>query len=152
MDDFVSMGERSKVITRKYQAVKRLELMERRLAIKPDQATAYDNQMKEMKILRFARKFSEEEIKNYKGPVHYISHHKSTPVPIVFNSSLVYQGHILNDYWKKGPDLLNNLFGVVLRFIEKEVAISSDISKMYHRVLIVSYVWGNFETSRDPDV
>ena len=64
------MGERSKVITRKYQAVKRLELMERRLAIKPDQTTAYDNQMKEMEILRFARKFSEEEMKNYKGPVH----------------------------------------------------------------------------------
>ena len=150
----------------KYQAVKRLELMERRLAKKPDQATAYDNQMKEMETLKFARKLSKEEMENYKGPVHYISHHavvrpekKSTPVRIVFNSSSVYQGHKLNDYWKKGPDLLNNLFGVVLRFREKEVAISGDISKMYHRVLIPErdqhvhrYVWRNFETSRDPDV
>ena len=119
-----------------------------------------------METLKFARKLSKEEMENYKGPVHYISHHavvrpekKSTPVRIVFNSSSVYQGHKLNDYWKKGPDLLNNLFGVVLRFREKEVAISGDISKMYHRVLIPErdqhvhrYVWRNFETSRDPDV
>ena len=75
----------------KYQAVKRLELIEHRLAKRPDQATAYDNQMKEMETLKFARKLSEEEMENYKGPVHYISHHamvrpekKSTPVHIVF--------------------------------------------------------------------
>ncbi len=98
---------------------------------------------KEMEALNFARKLSEEEMKNYKGPVHYISHHavvrpekKSTPVRIVFNSSSVYQGHKLNDYWKKGLDLLNNLFGAVLRLREKEVAISGDISKMYHGALI----------------
>ena len=36
----------------------------------------------------------------------------------------------------KGPDLLNNLFGVVLRFREREVAVVGDISKMYHRILI----------------
>ena len=109
----------------KCQAVKRLELMERRLAKKPDQATAYDNQMKEMETLKFTRKLSKEEMENYKGAVHYISHHavvrpekKSTPVRIVLNSSSVYKGHKLNDYWKKGPDLLNNLFGVVLRFRE----------------------------------
>ena len=150
----------------KYQAVKRLELIERLLAKRPDQATAYDNQMKEMETLKFARKLSEEEMENYKGPVHYISHHavvrpekKSTPVRIVFNSSSVYQGHKLNYYWRKRPDLLNDLFRVVLRFREKDVAISGDISKMYHRVLIPErdqhvhrYVWRNFETSRDPDV
>ena len=59
----------------KHQAVKRLESMERRLARNPDQATAYDNQMKEMEEMKFARKLSDEEMKNYQGPVHYISHH-----------------------------------------------------------------------------
>ena len=39
-----------------YQAVKQLELMELRLAKKPGQATAYDNQMNEMETLRFVRK------------------------------------------------------------------------------------------------
>ena len=83
------------------------------------------------------KSYSEEEIKTHEGPVHYIAHHevlrpekKSTPVRIVFNSSASYQGHKLNDYWLKGPDLLNNLFGVVLRLRENEVAVSGDISKM----------------------
>ena len=102
-------------------------------------------------------------MENYKGPVHYISHQavlrpelkKSTPVRIVFNSSCVYQGNRLNDYWKKEPDLLYNLFGVVLRFREKKVAVNDDISKMYHRVLIPErdqhvhrFVWRNLETER----
>ena len=97
--------------------------------------------MKEMTELNFSRKLSGVELKSYKGPVHYIAHHavirpdkKSTPIRIVFNSSSSYQGHRLNDYWLKGPDLLNNLFGVILRFRENEVALSADISKMYHRI------------------
>ena len=59
----------------------------------------------------------------------------------------------------KGPDLLNNLFGVVLRFREREVALVGDISKMYHRILIPGrnqqvhrFLWRNHETSREPDV
>ena len=105
-------------------------------------------------------------MKNNKGPVHYIPHHavispekKSTPVCVVFNSFSVFQGHKLNDYWMKGP-LLNNLFGVVLRFREKEVALVGDLSKMmYHRILIPErdqhvhrFLWRNLETSREPDV
>ena len=150
----------------KNQAVKRLKSTERRLLKYPDQATAYDNQMVEMEEMKFARKLTNEEIENYKDPVHYISHHavlrpekKSIPVRIVFNSSSVYQGNRLNDNWKKGSDLLNNLFGVVLRFREKEVAVSDDISKMYHRVLIQErdqhvhcFVWRNLKTKREPDV
>ena len=147
-------------------ALKRLEGTERRLKSNPDQAKAYDEQMTEMVEMNFCRKLSENEVKNYKGPVPYIPHHavirpekKSTPVRIVFNSSSVFQGHKLNDYWMKGPDLLNNLFGVVLRFREKEVALVGDISKMYHRILIPErdqhvhrFLWRNLETSRDPDV
>ena len=150
----------------KVQALKRLETTERRLQKNPDQAVAYNEQMVEMEKMKFARKLSKEEIDNYEGPVHYISHHavirpekRSTPVRIVFNSSSVFQGSRLNDYWNKGPDLLNNLFGVVLRFREKEVAISGDISKMYHRVLVPEkdqhvhrFLWRNMETEKEPDV
>ena len=116
--------------------------------------------------MMFARKLSDEEINSYEGPVHYIAHHavirpekRSTPVRIVFNSSSVFQGSRLNDYWNKGPDLLNNLFGVVLCFREKEVAISGDISKMYHCVLVPQkyqhvhhFLWRNMETEREPDI
>ena len=122
--------------------------------------------MKEMTELNFSRKLSGVELESYKGPVHYIAHHavirpdkKSTPIRIVFNSSSSYQGHRLNDYWLKGPDLLNNLFGVILHFRENEVALSTDISKMYHRILVPErdqhvhrYLWRDMETNREPDV
>ena len=147
-------------------ALKRLEGTERRLKSNLNQAKAYEEQMTEMVKMNFCRKLSEDEVRNYKGPVHYIPHHavirpekKITPVRIVFNSSSVFQGHKLNDYWMKGPDLLNNLFGVVLRFREREVALVGDISKMYHRILIPErdqhvhrFLWRNLETSRKPDV
>ena len=150
----------------KIQAIKRLESTERRLAKNPEHATAYDQQIREMEEMQFARKLSQKEIDDYSGPVHYLAHHevvrpekRSTPLRIVFNSSSSFQGHRLNDYWLKGPDLLNNLFGVILRFRERAVAISGDISKMYHRVLIPEmdqhihrFLWRNMELDRVPDV
>ena len=103
----------------------------------PENAASYDKQIKEMGEMQFARKLTPKEIEEWKGPVHYVAHHavlrpakKSTPVGIVFNSSASYAGHTLNDYWYKGPDLLNNLFGVVIRFRENPVAICGDIAKM----------------------
>ena len=121
--------------------------------------------MKEMEQMNFARKISSEEERKYHGPVHYISHHavirpekKSTPLRIAYNSSSSYQGHRLNDYWLKGPDLLNNLFGVILCFRESPVAIHGNISKMYHRVRIPEvdqyvhrYVWRDMKVDCDPD-
>ena len=125
------------------QAEKKLEATERRLAENPEHAKAYDKQMTELTEMNFARKLTKEQMTACKGPIHYISHHevirpekKTTPIRIVFNSSASFQGHRLNDYWIKGPDLLNSLFGVILRFRENEVAVAGDISKMYHRVLI----------------
>jgi len=60
--------------------------------------------MTEMVEMNFCRELSKDEVKNYNGPVHYISHHavislekKSTPVSIVFNSSSVFQGHKLDE-------------------------------------------------------
>lgn len=58
----------------------------------------------------------------------------------------------------KGPALLNSLFGVLLRFREKEVALLRVISKMYYRILIPvqdqhvhRFLWRNLETHREPD-
>ena len=121
--------------------------------------------MTEMNDMNYSQKLFEEELNNYKGPVHYVSHHEvlrpekaSTPLRIVFNSSAVYQGHCLNDSWLKGSDLLNSLFGVIFRFRENAVAVSGDISKMYHQVLISQedqhvhrFLWRILDTTRPPD-
>ena len=147
------------------QVLKKLESTERRLLKQPDYADKYDKQVKEMEEMNFSRKLIKREVEDWKGPVHYVAHHAvlrpdktSTPVRIVFNSSASFNGHALNDYWFKGPDLLNNLFGVVLRFRENSVAVCGDITKMYHMVAIHPvdqhvhrFLWRNFETDREPD-
>ena len=122
--------------------------------------------MKEMEDIKFSRKLTKKEIEEWKGPVHYISHQRvfrpekrSTPVRIVFNSSATYEEHTLSDYWYKGPDLLNNSFGIIVRFRENPIAISGDISKIYHMVSIPlanqhvhRFVSRNCETEREPDI
>ena len=102
-----------------------------------------------------SRRLSIRELQDYKGPVHYISHDevlnpnsKTTP----------FYGHVLNDYWAKGPDLISNLSGINLRFRENLVAIAGDVSMMYHSVYISEkdqhthrYLWRNLDTEKLPE-
>ena len=57
----------------------------------------------------------------------------STPIHVVFNSSQVYQGKSLNVALNLGPDVLNGLHAVLLRFRNDVVAVAAsvDISKMF---------------------
>ena len=138
---------------------------EKRLKRKPKHAEVYQAQIEDMLQRGAARKLTEEELKSYSGPVHYVSHHevvkpdsKSTPCRIVFNASANYKGHALNNYWAKGPDLLNNLLGILLRFREGSVGVTGDVKKMYHSVDISipdqhthRFLWRDLEESRSPD-
>ncbi|XP_064635217.1 uncharacterized protein LOC135492598 [Lineus longissimus] len=150
-----------------YNQVKaKLISTERRLQRNPEHAKMYDQQVSDLVEREAARKLTQEEVRNHDGPVHYISHHavlrpekKSTPCRLVFNSVASFQGHVLNKYLRKGPDLLNNLPGVLLKFRENPVALIGDISKMYHQVLVDPvrdahthrFLWRNFE-NRPPDI
>lgn len=122
----------------------RLRSTEKRLAKRgSDYAKAYSDQIQDMVSRGVARKLTNEEITNYQGPVHYLPHHeilkpesKSTPIRIVFNSSASYMGHILNEYYAKGPDILGDLWGILIRFLQRPVAMAGVISKMYNSVII----------------
>ena len=115
------------------QALKKLESTKQRLVKQPEHALSYDTQVK-MEEMKLSRKLTEQKSK-WKGPVHYVVNHavlrpekKSTPIRIVLNSSASVKGHMLKDYWFKGPVLLKNLFGVVFRFRENAVAVCGDIT------------------------
>ena len=103
----------STLLNKRLQAEKKLEAAEHQLAMNPEHTEAYDKQMIKLKEMNFARKLTKEDMTAYKGPTHYIS------IRIVFNSSASFQGHLSNDYWIKGHDLLNSLFGVIQRRITK---------------------------------
>ncbi|KAL0149906.1 hypothetical protein M9458_054789 [Cirrhinus mrigala] len=45
----------------------------------------------------------------------------------------VYQGYSLNDHLLQGPDLINSLHGILIRFRQHPIALMCDIEKMYHQ-------------------
>lgn len=55
---------------------------------------------------------------------------------VVFDCSAKYEGASLNDVLLSGPDLANNLLGVLLRFRMKNIALMADIEGMFHQVKI----------------
>ena len=54
----------------------------------------------------------------------------------VFDSSAAFQGVSLNSVLLTGPNLTNNLVGVLLRFRKDAVAISADIEQMFYSFLV----------------
>ena len=82
----------------------------------------------------------------------------TTPCRIVFNSSARFQGFARNDYLAKGPSLLNQLLGILLRFRVGRIAFIGDISKMFHAIDIPIedqithlFLWRGFNTHKQPD-
>ncbi|KAK4316629.1 hypothetical protein Pmani_012229 [Petrolisthes manimaculis] len=128
-------------------------------------SSQYSEQMQDMMDRGVARKLTEEEMLAYKGPVFYLPHHevhktdsRSTPLRIVFNSSASYMGFSLNEFLAKGPDCLNNIFGVLLRFRQGFVGLMGDVRKMYNSVQISlldqhchRFLWREMNTKLKPD-
>lgn len=143
-----------------------LKSTEKRLTRDKERAAVYQEQMEDMLTRGVASKLTAAEIQEYQGPVQYISHHEvinpkstSTPVRIVFNSSAKFNGFSLNDHWVKGPDLMSNMLGIILRFREGRIAMAGDIKKMYHSIHISTldqhthrFLWRDMEVDREPDV
>ena len=81
---------------------------------------------------------SKEELESYEGPQQYISHHAvlkdsaSTPLRVVTNSSLNNNGNSLNSCLAKGPNSLNDMFSIMLRFRCYQVVFLFDLSKAYN--------------------
>ncbi|XP_061170884.1 uncharacterized protein LOC133180357 [Saccostrea echinata] len=57
---------------------------------------------------------------------------KPESIRMVFDSSAEYEGLSLNEVLIKGPDMTNNLLGVLLRFRRDKIAITGDIEQMFY--------------------
>ena len=98
-----------------------------------------DKQIEDLLKRGVLEEITKEEEEDYKGPVNYITYHvvenpgsASTPYRLVINSSLKFKGRSLNDILMKGPNALQNLFGVQIRFRTHLYGLCCDLSKMYH--------------------
>ena len=92
-------------------------------------------------------------------PHHAVTNPKKSKIRVVFDAAASFAGISLNDKLLKGPDLLQNLLGVLLRFRQEKIAIVADIEQMFHQIRItennqpaMSFLWRNLNTSQDPDV
>ena len=89
----------------------------------------------------FVEKVPKEELETKPGKKWYLVHHgvrhkRKGKLRVVFNCSLKYQGVSLNDKLLQGPDLTNNLFGVLTRFRKHKIALNGDIEKMFYQVKV----------------
>ena len=115
---------------------------ERRHRKSQDTMDKFNGQIKDFWEIKVSRKMTSQEMDAWDGPVHYLPVHEvyqggedvTTPVRLVINSALEYQGRSLNSVLMKGPSWLNNLFDVLIRFRSYIVGLIGDISKMYQSI------------------
>ncbi|NRA93174.1 MAG: hypothetical protein HRU26_10915 [Psychroserpens sp.] len=146
-----------------YRALKRRE---NKLLKNEKLKESYNEQVLDFINRGVLRKLTKKELKDWHGPVRYVDHHEvfkigsTTPLRIVINSSFCDKGEpSLNDILMKGPNILTNLFEILVRWRIYPVAFTGDISKMYHNVgtgelegHLRRFLWRDCQQDRDPDI
>ena len=124
------------------QAVQRAEWLKKKLSLNPKMHQHYKEFMGNLVKNGYALKLESEKLKAAPGKLWYVPHfevyHPKKPdkIRIVLDSSATYKGRSLNNELMQGPDLTNNLLGVLLRFRLHEVAIMADVEAMFYQVLV----------------
>ena len=121
----------------RHSAVRVAEKVEKDL-MKDGLHDVYCEQIKQFLDRGVAVMLSAEEMKSWTGPCQYITHHGvlkdsvSTPLRVVTNSSFNNGGNSLNSCLASGPNSLNPMLDVMLRFRSYPIAIHLDLSKAYN--------------------
>ena len=117
--------EFAKMPNNRSQAVSRLNGLIRTLRRKPQMETDYVE-------------FMQRIIESKSGQVWYLRHfgvyHPKKPgqIRVVFDSSAEYEGVTLNRELLSGPDSMNSLLGVLIRFRRETTEVMCDIEQMFH--------------------
>ena len=121
------------------QAVKRALALSRSLHVnhrKREHFLEFMQGILDSKYAEEAPALADEEERWYL-PIFGIYHPKKpTKLRVVFDSSAKFDGVSLNDVLLCGPDLTNELLGVLLRFRREPVAITTDIEQMFFRFTV----------------
>ena len=122
-------------------AVRRLQALEKRFRYDPALFGMYRDTIKEYIASGHARKVPSPG-DSAPGKLWYLPHHpvfhpqKPNKVRVVFDCAARFRETSLNDQLLQGPDLTNNLTGVLLRFRQEPVALMADVEKMFHQVKV----------------
>ena len=102
-------------------AVQRLQSLEKRLARNEDLKTEYHKTVKQYLDNNHVTKIPPEDLTLEK-------------IYMVYDAAAKYRNCNLNDHLLKGPDLLNNLVSIGIRFRLGQFVVTSDIEQMFHQV------------------
>ena len=122
------------------QAVNRLNGLLRMLKKRPQMGKDYLEFMEKILSKGHASPVPQEDAtsKNQIGKVWYLPHFgvyhpkKPTQIRVVFDSSAEFEGVSLNKELLSGPDMMNSLLGVLIRFRTENTAVMCDIEQMFH--------------------
>ena len=123
----------------RYQAVQRALSLRRKLEKNPQMYNDYKDFMTSIISKGYATKVSDLP---QKGKVWYIPHHgvyhpkKPNKIRVVFDCGATYQGVSMNSELLQGPDLTNQIVGVLTRFREEPIPVVGDIESMFYQVKV----------------
>ena len=124
-------------------AEKRLAQLEKNLDRNEEKAKAYYTTMDSYIYKGYAKKLSNVEVAFEPENTWFLPHHAVTnpnkpgKTRLVFDEAASYKGTSLNDQLVTGPDLLNSLVGVIMRFRLHAIAITADIETMFFQVRVI---------------
>ena len=126
----------------KEMALRRLQKLKNRLKNDPQYRKDYLKFMDDLIDNEHAERVPLNELIQNGSDVWYLPNHgvyhprKPKKIRVVFDCSADFQGESLNQHLLSGPDLTNNLVGVLCRFRQKAVAVTCDIESMFHQVRV----------------
>lgn len=124
-------------------AKRRLHCLERSMRKQPELARRLEDEIQSYISKGYAVKLNakEENIKNNSWflPIFFVKNpNKPDKIRLVWDAAAKTGNVSLNTLLLKGPDLLSSLPGILCRFRQKQVAITGDISEMFHQIQIRS--------------
>ena len=120
---------------------RRLVSLKKRLLKDAELFSKYSNTIDSYIEKGYARRVPTEQLDS-KERVWYLPHHpvyhphKPNKVRIVFDCAAKQAGISLNDALMSGPDLMNSLLGVLIRFRKNPIALVADIESMFYQVFV----------------
>lgn len=125
-----------------YLARQRLSSLKRKLMQNPSFYKDYSVFMTQLFDAGHAEQVPDMEMDRTDGKTWFIPHHgvynpnKPNKIRVVFDCSSRCKGISLNSMLLQGPDLINSLLGILLRFRQDHVAVVGDIEKMFYQVKV----------------
>ena len=124
-------------------AINRFNSLERRLDRNKALKEAYVSFMQEYEQLGHMQKVDDsKQVQHYYMPHHCVQNVESetTKLRVVFDGSAKTENGVsINDLQMVGPVIQEDLFSILMRFRQHNIAVSADISKMYRQVLVQEY-------------